>query len=92
MIWEINYSECGRDMKNQAQTAVALLICFWQIPLVMCCAEPDDTDEEEACEHCRFGRSRDDINDIDGCGAYNGGAGVYVLYKDVGHLEREDIP
>ena len=37
-----------------------LLICLRKIPTIVCRAESDDADEEEACEHCGFGRTRDD--------------------------------
>ena len=59
MIWKIKYSESAKadiisifeyiSYELASPKAAVLLICFRKIPLVMCCAEPDDADEEETC-------------------------------------------
>ena len=64
-----------------------LLIRLRKIPTVVCRAESDDADEEEACEHGGFGRTRDDVENIDDRSTDDGGACVDVLYENVGHLK-----
>lgn len=71
--------------------AYRLLIRLGQVPAVVCRAESDDADEEEACEHCGFGRTRDDVENVDDRGSDDRGACVDVLYENVGHLERERV-
>ena len=43
------------EVKRKSLPLTLILICFRQVPAVVCGAESDGADEEEADEHCDFG-------------------------------------